>query len=80
MTSGRVRLYYKSLPLIFSALELPLRALVLPFRQITARFRSKSGVDLDVPPWAWDQLPNMCRLARIGARWPFRGRLQAHRA
>ena len=63
----RVRLYYKSLPLFFSALELPLRALVLPFMHVTARFRSKSGVDLDVPPRAWDQLPNLCRLAQIGA-------------
>ena len=67
----RIRLYYKSLPLIFSALELPLRALVLPFMQVTSRFRSKSGVDLDVPPWAWHQLPNLCRLAQIGARCRF---------
>jgi hypothetical protein len=64
----RLRLYYKSLPLIFSTLELPLRALVLPFVRGAARLRSKSGVDLDVPPWAWHQLPNMCRLAQIGAR------------
>jgi FkbM family methyltransferase len=67
----RIRLYYKSLPLIFSLLELPLRALVLPFMRGSARFRSKSGVDLDVPSWAWHQLPNMCRLAQIGARCSF---------
>jgi hypothetical protein len=24
------------------------------------RFRSKNGIDLDVPPKAWHQLPNMC--------------------
>ncbi len=67
----RLRLYYKSLQLIFSALELPLRALVLPFMQVTARFRSKTGLDLDIPPSAWHQLPNMCRLAQIGARCSF---------
>jgi FkbM family methyltransferase len=63
----RVRLYYKSLPLIFSALDLPLAALALPFLHAKASFRSKSGLDLEVPPWAWHQLPNMCRLAQIGA-------------
>ncbi len=67
----RVRLYYKSLPLIFMALKLPLLALVLPFAPAKVRFRSKTGLDLDVPPWAWHQLPNMCRLARIGARCRF---------
>jgi hypothetical protein len=35
------------------------------------RFRSKTGLDLDVPPSAWHQLPNMCRLAQIGARCSF---------
>jgi len=63
----RLRLYYKSLPLIFSALDLPLMALVLPFVHAKLRFRSKTGLDLDVPPSAWYQLPNMCRLAQIGA-------------
>jgi Met-10+ like-protein len=67
----RIRLYYKSLPLIFSALELPLLAFALPFMHAKVRFRSKSGFDLDVPPWAWHQLPNMCRLARIGASCRF---------
>jgi Methyltransferase FkbM domain len=69
----RIRLYYKSLPLIFSTLELPIQALVLPFTRSSARFRSKSGVELDVPPWAWHQLPNLCRLAQIGARCGFEG-------
>jgi len=63
----RLRLYYKSLPLIFRALELPLAALALPFMHGKVRFRSKTGLDLDVPSWAWHQLPNMCRLAQIGA-------------
>src|SRR6267378_7384364 len=67
----RIRLYYKSLPLFFSALELPLLALVLPFVHARVRFRSKTGLDLDVPPSAWHQLPNMCRLAQIGARCSF---------
>jgi len=67
----RLRLYYKSLPLIFSALDLPVLAVVLPFAPANVRFRSKTGVDLDVPPLAWHQLPNMCRLAQIGARCRF---------
>jgi len=67
----RIRLYYKSLPLFFSALKLPLLALVLPFVRAGVRFRSKTGLDLDVPPSAWHQLPNMCRLAQIGARCSF---------
>ncbi len=67
----RIRLYYKSLALIFSALDLPLLALLLPFVHARVRFRSKTGLDLDVPPSAWHQLPNMCRLAQIGARCSF---------
>jgi FkbM family methyltransferase len=67
----RLRLYYKSLPLIFRALELPLQALALPFMNAKARFRSNTGLALEVPPWAWHQLPNMCRLAQIGARCSF---------
>src|SRR5260221_2942772 len=67
----RIRFYYKSLPLFFSALDLPLLALVLPFVHARVRFRSKTGLDLDVPPSAWHQLPNMCRLAQIGARCSF---------
>jgi len=67
----RIRLYYKSLPLFFCALDLPLLALVLPFVHARVRFRSKTGLDLDVPPSAWHQLPNMCRLAQIGARCSF---------
>src|SRR5207302_9803361 len=67
----RLRLYYKSLALFFSALELPLLALVLPFMHATVRFRSRTGLDLDVPPSAWHHLPNMCRLAQIGARCSF---------
>lgn len=63
----RLRLYYKSLPLIFSALHAPVLALVLPFVSIKARFRSKTGLDVVVPPGAWHQLPNLCRLAKIGA-------------
>jgi len=46
-------------------------ALVLPFVHARVRFRSKTGLDLDVPPSAWHQLPNMCRLAQIGARCSF---------
>jgi len=69
----RLRLYYKSLPLIFSSLNLPLLALVLPLVHAKVRFRSKTGLDLDVPPSAWHQLPNMCRLAQIGARCSFEG-------
>jgi hypothetical protein len=46
-------------------------ALVLPFVRAKVRFRSKTGLDLDVPPSAWHQLPNMCRLAQIGARCSF---------
>jgi hypothetical protein len=67
----RIRLYYKSLPLFFSALDLPLLALALPFVNAEIRFRSKMGLDLDVPPSAWHQLPNMCRLAQIGASCRF---------
>jgi hypothetical protein len=67
----RIRLYYKSLPLIFSALELPLMALVLPFMRAKLHFRSKTGFEVSVPPWAWHQLPNMCRLAQIGASCRF---------
>src|SRR5258708_34164508 len=67
----RIRLYYKWLPLFFRALALPLLALVLPFVHARVRFRSKTGLDLDVPPSAWHQLPNMCRLAQIGARCSF---------
>lgn len=67
----RMRLYYKSLPLIFGSLELPLQAIVLPFMHAKVRFRSKTGLDLDVPLWAWHQLPNMCRLAQIGAHCYF---------
>jgi hypothetical protein len=52
-------------------LELPLRALVLPFMHGTARFRSKTGLALEVPSSAWHQLPNVCRLAQIGARCSF---------
>ena len=69
----RLRLYYKSLPLIFSSLNLPLLALALPLVHAKVRFRSKTGLDLDVPPSAWHQLPNMCRLAQIGARCSFEG-------
>jgi hypothetical protein len=64
----RLRLYYKSLPLIFQVLELPLAALALPFMHAKARFRSKTGLALEVPSWAWHQLPNVCRMAQIGAR------------
>ena len=63
----RLRLYYKSLPLIFGALHAPFLALLLPFVGVPARFRSKTGVAVLVPPGAWHQLPNMCRLAQIGA-------------
>jgi len=64
----RIRLYYKSLPLLFSVLEPTLIALLLPFVHTQASFRSKTGLDLHVPPGAWHQLPNMSRLAQIGAR------------
>jgi FkbM family methyltransferase len=67
----RIRLYYKSLPLIFDALELPLVAILLPLVPIGASFRSKSNLVLDVPPKAWHQLPNMCRLAQFGASCHF---------
>jgi hypothetical protein len=67
----RVRLYYKSLPLIFDVLDLPLAALLLPLVPIGARFRSKSDLVLDVPQKAWHQLPNMCRLAQFGASCHF---------
>lgn len=63
----RLRLYYKSLPLIFGALHAPFLALVLPFVRLRAGFRSRTGINLVVPPGAWHQLPNMCRLAQIGA-------------
>jgi len=63
----RIRLYYKSLPLFFGALKVPLAALVLPFVGTNVRFHSKVGLDLEVPPGAWGHLPNMCRLAQIGA-------------
>jgi len=63
----RARLYYKSLPLIFAALELPLLALVLPLLTTAIGFRTKTGGVLEVPPGAWHLLPNMCRLAQIGA-------------
>jgi Methyltransferase FkbM domain len=62
----RIRLYYKSLPLFFGTLKLPIAALAVPFLP-KVRLHSKTGLDLDVPPGAWDQLPNMCRLAQIGA-------------
>ncbi len=45
----RLRLYYKSLPLIFHALELPLAALALPLMHGKARFRSKTGLALERP-------------------------------
>ena len=64
----RIRLYYKSLPLFFGTLKLSLAVLVLPFVGTRVRFHSKTGLALDVPFGAWDQLPNMCRLAQIGAR------------
>jgi len=64
----RLRLYYKSVPLLFGALDLPLLALVLPLMPARARFRSRTGLELEVPPGAWHHLPNMCRLAQIEAR------------
>jgi len=63
----RLRLYYKSLPLLIGTLELPLAALTLPFTHGKVRFESKAGLGLEIPPGAWEQLPNMCRLAQIGA-------------
>lgn len=63
----RLRLYYKSLPLLFGTLKLPLAALTLPLTRGKVRFHSKAGLGLEIPPGAWEQLPNLCRLARIGA-------------
>lgn len=63
----QLRLYHKSTPLFFRTLKVPLAVLVLPFLQGAARFHSRPGLDLDVPKGTWRHLPNMCRLAQIGA-------------
>lgn len=63
----RLRLYYKAMPHVFSVLENPLAAFFLPLTGRSASFFAKGDVAVAVPAGDWDLLPNMCRLAEIGA-------------
>jgi FkbM family methyltransferase len=63
----RIRLYYKAFPLLWRVLRLPLAALFLPLTGARASFRAKNGIVVEAPPGDWDLLPNLCRLAEIGA-------------
>jgi FkbM family methyltransferase len=63
----RLRLYYKSWPYFKEMLVDPVRALLLPWTT-GRRFKTRNGIEFNVPGDCWYVLPNFLRLAAIGAQ------------